>query len=53
MGYVDEIIDELDQLAVAEIMKYAVPTLDDYNDTIILAAELGKNLNANLDVMTI
>jgi len=51
MGYVDEIIDELDQLAVAEIMKYAVPTLDDYNDTVILAVELGKNLNANLEVI--
>ncbi len=51
MGYVDEIINELDQLAVAEIMEHAVPTLDDYNDTVNLAVELGKKLNANLDVI--
>ncbi len=51
MSYVDEIIGELDQIAVGEIMKYAAPTLDDYNDTVNLAAELAKKLNANLDAV--
>lgn len=51
MGYVDDIIVELDQIAISEIMKYGVPSLDDYNDTVNTALELGKILNANLEVI--
>ncbi len=51
MNYIDDITDELDQYAVAEIMKHGIPTLDNYNDTISVALELGKRLNANLDII--
>ena len=51
MDYIDSIANELDQAAVSDIMKYSIPTLDDYNDTINVAIEIGKKLNANLDVL--
>lgn len=51
MDYIDTIVNDLDAIAVAEIMKYSVTTLDDYNDTIKVALELGKKLNANSDVI--
>ncbi len=51
MDYVDSIANELDQYAIAEIMKYGMPTLDNYNDVVSVAIELGKKLNANVDVI--
>src|SRR3989344_5232044 len=51
MDYVDDIVNELDQAAVAEIMKYGMPSLDNYNDVVGVAIELGKRLNANLSVI--
>lgn len=51
MDYVDDIVNDLDQLAVAEIMKYNIPTLDNYNDVTNVAIELGKRLGANLSVI--
>lgn len=51
MDYVDSIVNDLDQLAVSEIMKYNIPTLDNYNDVISVGIELGKRLNANLSVI--
>ena len=51
MDYVDDIVNDLDQQAVAEIMKYNTPSLDNYNDVTSVAIELGKRLNANLSVI--
>ena len=51
MDYVDDIVNDLDQFAVSEIMKYNIPTLDNYNDVVNVAIELGKKLNANLSVI--
>ena len=48
MDYIDDIVNDLDQLAVAEIMKYNIPTLDNYNDVVSVAIEICKRLNANL-----
>lgn len=51
MDYVEGIIEDLDKVAVEEIMKYGVPSLDDYNDTISVATELGKRLDGNLSII--
>ncbi len=51
MEYIDTIIEELDQYAVSEIMKYGIPTLDNYNDVVNVAVELGKRLNVNLSAI--
>lgn len=51
MDYIDTIVNDLDAVAIAEIMKYSVTTLDDYNDLINVALELGKKLNTNSDVI--
>ncbi len=51
MDYVDDIVNDLDQLAVVEIMNYGIPTLDDYNDVANVSIELGKKLGANLSVI--
>ena len=51
MEYVDEICNDLDQIAISEIMKYNIPTLDNYNDVVDVAIKLGKKLNANLSVI--
>lgn len=53
MDYIDSIANDLDQAAIADIMKYSVPTLDDYNDVVNVSLELGKRLNANLDVINL
>ncbi len=51
MDYIDTIVNDLDALAVEEIMKFPVVTLDDYNNTLNVALELGKKLNANSDII--
>jgi len=51
MDYIDDIVNDLDQLAVAEIMRYNIPTLDNYNDITNVAIELGKSLGANISVI--
>lgn len=51
MDYIDGIVNELDQLAISEIMKYGIPSLDNYNDVTSVAIELGEKLNANIDVI--
>lgn len=51
MDYIDDIVNDLDQTAIAEIMKYNIPTLDNYNDVVSVSIELGKKLNANLHVI--
>ena len=51
MDYIDTIVNDLDQVAIVDMMAYSIPTLDDYNDTINVALELGRKLNVNLDVI--
>ena len=51
MDYIDQIINDLDQEIIAEINKYGIPTLEDYNDVTDTAVRLGTELGVNLDVV--
>ena len=51
MNYIEDISNDLDQYAIAEIARYGFPPLDNYNDVISVALELGKRLHANLDIL--
>ncbi len=48
MDYIDTIIKDLDDIAIIEINKYGVPTLENYNDVTNIAVDLAKKMNADI-----
>ena len=51
MDYIETIIKDLDEIAIVEINKYGIPSLEDYNDITYIAVELAKKSNADIGVV--